>query len=75
MPINLQINPKNTLDIIKLETEIDKIDLIYDYYVTKINSKELNYKIIFNGSPKKFLQIMDEKNIEINIDNEIWKIK
>ena len=38
-------------------------------------NKELNYKIIFNGSPKKFLQIMNEKNFDIDIDNEIWKIK
>ena len=61
--------------MVKLEKEIDNIDLVYDYYVTKINSKELNYKIIFNGSPKKFLQIMNEKNFDIDIDNEIWKIK
>ncbi len=75
LPINLQINPKNTTDIINLEKEIDNIDLIYDYYVTSINSNELNYKIIFNGNPKKFLQIMSEKNIKIEIDDEIWKIK
>ncbi len=75
LPINLQINPKNTVSINNFESEIDKIDLIYDYYITKINSKELNYKIIFNGSPKKFLQIMRERNITIDIDNEIWKIK
>lgn len=75
LPINLQINSKNTKDIIKFETEIDKIDLIYDYYITKINSEKLNYKIIFNGSPKKFLQIMSEKNITIDMDDEIWKIK
>ena len=75
LPINLQINPKNTNDIINLEKEIDKVDLIYDYYVTSINSDELNYKIIFNGNPKKFLQIMSEKNIKIEIDDEIWKIK
>lgn len=75
LPINLQINPKNTSEMVKLEKEIDNIDLVYDYYVTKINSKELNYKIIFNGSPKKFLQIMNEKNFDIDIDNEIWKIK
>ncbi len=75
LPINLQINSKNTDEIIKFEKEIDKIDLVYDYYVTKINSENLNYKIIFNGGPKKFLNIMREKNISIDIDNDIWKIK
>ncbi len=75
LPINLQINSKKTDEIIKFEKEIDKIDLVYDYYVTSFNSENLNYKIIFNGSPKKFLNIMKEKNILIDIDNDIWKIK
>ena len=75
LPINLQINPKDTLKVIKLENEMDKIDLIYDYYVTSISNKNLNYKVIFNGSPKQFLKIMNEKNIIINIEDEIWKVK
>ena len=54
---------------------MDKIDLIYDYYVTSISNKNLQYKIIFNGSPKQFLKIMNEKNIIIDIENEIWKVK
>ena len=75
IPINLQLNPKDTLKIINLEQEMDKIDLIYDYYVTSISNKKMNYKIIFNGSPDMFLKIMREKGISIDIQNEIWKIK
>ena len=75
LPINLQLNPKDTLKIINLEQEMDKIDLIYDYYITNISSNNLNYKIIFNGSPKQFLKIMKEKNIIIDFENEIWKIR
>ena len=75
LPINLQLNPKDTLKIINLEKKMDKIDLIYEYFITNISSKKINYKIIFNGSPKQFLKIMSENNIEIVIENEIWKIK
>ena len=75
LPINLQLDPKDTLKAISLEKEMDKIDLIYDYYVTSISNKKLYYKIIFNGSPKQFLKIMSEKNIVIDIDNGIWKVK
>ena len=75
LPINLQLNPKETLKIVNLEQEMDKIDLIYDYYITNISRDNLNYKIIFNGSPKQFLKIMNEKNITIDIENEIWKIR
>ena len=75
LAINLELNPKKTLDIINLEKEMNKIDLVYDYYITSISNEKLNYKIIFNGSPKQFLKIMREKNIVIDIDNELWKIK
>jgi len=75
LPINLKLNSKDTLKIVNLEREMDKIDLIYDYYVTSISNKNLNFKIIFNGSPKQFLNIMSERNIKIDIENETWKVK
>ena len=75
LPINLQLNSKDTIKIVNLEEEMDKIDLIYEYYVTNISSENINYKIIFNGSPDQFLKIMKDKNIKIDIENEIWKIK
>ncbi len=75
LPINLEVNSKETLKIINLEQKMDKIDLIYEYFITNISSKKINYKIIFNGSPKQFLKIMSENNFDIVIDNEIWKIK
>ena len=75
LPINLKLNSKDTLKIVNLEREMDKIDLIYDYYVTSISNKNLNFKIIFNGSPKQFLNIMSERNIKIDIENEPWEVK
>ncbi len=75
LPINLQLNSKDTLKIVNLEKAMDKIDLIYEYYVTNISSNNINYKIIFNGNPNQFLKTMKEENIKIDIENEIWKIK
>ena len=75
LPINLQINSKDTLKIVNFEKDMDNVDLIYDYYVTSITNKNMNYKIIFNGSPKQFLKIMEENDIDIDMENEIWKIK
>ena len=46
LPINLQLDPKDTLKAISLEKEMDKIDLIYDYYVTSISNKKSNYSIM-----------------------------
>ena len=75
LPINLKLNSKDTQKIINLEREMDKIDLVYDYYITSISNKNINFKIIFNGSPKQFLNIMRERNIGIDIENETWIVK
>ena len=75
LPINLKLNSKDTQKIINLEREMDKIDLVYDYYITSISNKNINYKIIFNGDPKQFLNIMSERNIGIDIENESWIVK
>ena len=75
LPINLQINSEKTLELTNFEKAIDLIDLVYDYYITSISNKTINYKIIFNGSPRQFLKIMEEKNIKINIENETWKVQ
>ena len=43
LPINLKLNSKDTIKIVNLEREMDKIDLIYDYYVTSISNKKLKF--------------------------------
>ena len=48
LPINLQINSKDTLKIVSFEKEISKIDLIYDYYVTSISNKKMNFPCLKN---------------------------
>ena len=75
MVLNVKINSNDTLKISNFEKILFKTDLIYDYYVTSISNKKMNYKIIFNGSPDMFLKIMKEKDIIIDIENEVWKIK
>ena len=39
------------------------------------NVYNVNYKIIFNGSPKKFLSIAEKNNFIIDTEKQIWKVK
>ena len=75
LPINLKISSKDVKKIINLEKNMDKIDLISDYFVTSLNNENTTYKIIFNGSPIKFLTLMNDYDIKVDIKNEIWKVK
>ena len=58
-----------------IEKKLANIDLIYDFYILKFNNKNNIYKIIFNGSPDKFLKIMNNNNYEFDIQNQIWTLR
>jgi len=75
LPITISINSKNYKKIIELEETLDNIDLIADFYILKFNNKNIQYKIIYNGSPKTFLNNMANKNFDLILKNDIWTIK
>jgi hypothetical protein len=75
LSLTISIGNRNNLEISKFEEILDNTDLIYDFYIYKINNKNNFYKIIFNGSPDHFLKIMKDKNYEFDIQNQIWTIK
>ena len=59
----------------KFEEVLSNGDLIYDFYIFKINNKSNVYKIILNGSPDHFLKIMKDKNYDFDIQDQIWVLK
>ncbi len=75
LPINLQISSKKNQEFLNLENKMNEIDLISNYYITSLNNELITFKIIFNGSPKQFLNAMNNNGIKIDTDNEIWKVK
>ena len=56
--------------------DVDKIEKrILEAGRERQEAKELNYKVIFNGSPKQFLKIISNNGININTSKQIWEIK
>ena len=51
------------------------MNLVYDFYIHKLNNKNVFYKIIYNGSPDHFLKIMKNKNYKFDIQDQIWALK
>ena len=48
------------------------MDLIYNFYIYKFDNKNNFYKVIFNGTPSKFLEVMQDQNYFFEIKNKIW---
>ena len=75
LPIRLSINSDYYIHTNKFEQKLNEIDLVASYEIERLNSKFMVYKIIFNGTPDKFLKIMKIKNFNLDTSDEIWKLQ
>ena len=75
LPLTLSINSRNHKKITKLEETFEKIDLISDFYILKFDSEIIQYRVIYNGSPKTFLNDMSKNNFDINMVNSVWTVR
>ena len=75
LPIRLSINAEDMKFSEKLEKNLSSIDLISEFKIEVFNNKEIVYKIIFNGSPNKLLDIMSLYDFKIDSSKKIWKVK
>ena len=72
LSLNISIDNSNNIKISKFEKILSNIDLIYNFYIYKFDNKNNFYKIIFNGTPDKFLKVMRDQNYNFEIKNKIW---
>ena len=75
LPITISINSKKNKKIIELEKALDSIDLVASFNILNFNSESIQYKITYNGTPNIFLNDMREKNLELEMKNNLWTLK
>ena len=75
LPLTISIKSTDYKKIIYLEETLNSIDLISNFYILKFNNKFIQYKIIYNGSPKTFLNDMNNKYFDLEIENNVWTVK
>ncbi len=75
LPITVSINSRSHKKIMQLEETLTNFDLISDFYILKINSETIQYRVVYNGSPKNFLNNMNKNNFDLDTKNKIWIIR
>ena len=75
IPLTISVKSTEYKKIKELEKTLNSIDLVSSFYILKFNNLNTFYKIIYNGSPKTFLDNFTKKNISLIIENNIWKIR
>jgi hypothetical protein len=54
---------------------LDEIDLVGNFSIISFNKDFIVYELIFNGTPKNFINIMKDKNFSFDIQNKVWILK
>ncbi len=75
LPINLSMNSLEFKKNDQFERFLSSIDQVSKYSIKSFNNNNVNYKIIFNGSPKQFLSIAEKNNFIIDTAKQIWKVE
>jgi len=74
-PLTISIESSRHKKIKEIENSLYDLDLVLNFNISKFDNNNIFFKIIYNGSPKKFIQEMEKKNIKMINKNQIWKIK
>ena len=75
LPVTISISSNEYKKTQKIERILDDNDLVSKFYIHKFNSQNIIYKIIYNGSPKIFLNDFNKENFDLDMKNNIWIIK
>ncbi|WP_415307914.1 hypothetical protein ABXT47_04365 [Candidatus Pelagibacter sp. Uisw_099_02] len=75
LPLTISIESINYKKLMSLEETLANIDLISNFYILKFDNKFTQYRIIYNGSPKTFLNDMNKKNFNLIMENNVWAVK
>ena len=75
LPLTISVSSKEYDKIEKLEVILNRNDLVSDFYILRFNNQNTFYRIIYNGSPKTFLNNFTNENVELVKQNDIWSMK
>ena len=73
LPLTIFINSTQHKKIQILENGLNELDLVSSFEILKFNNQNIYFKIIYNGSPNRFISEIQMKGIKINTQNQIWE--
>ena len=74
LSLTVSVNSKSINKIQNFENNLSQMDLVSSYDILKFDNQNIYFKVIYNGSPKKFLDEMKKRKIIIERQTQSWKI-
>ena len=73
LPLTISIDSTQHKKIKILEHALNELDLVSNFEILRLNNNNIFFKIIYNGSPNRFISEIKNKGVEINTENQIWE--
>ena len=71
----VQIENKDLNISSRFEKTLNEIDLINAYSINRFDKDFIFYEIIFNGTPKNFINIMESKDYNFDTQKKVWVLR
>ena len=75
LPLTLSLSSKNYDKIKLFEKTLDNLDLVSSFMVLSFNNENIFYKVIYNGPPDKFFNEIEASGLNLEKNNQTWKIQ
>ena len=75
LSLTILVKAKNYKRIKDLEKNLNELDLVSSFEISKFNSQNIFFKIVYNSSPDKLINDLKKKNIIIENKNQVWEVK
>ena len=75
LPILIQLDAKNYNLSSKFEEILNEIDLVNNFSIISFNKDFIIYELVFNGTRKNFINVMQEQNFNFDTQNKVWILK
>ena len=75
VPITIKIKNDDLKKSNNFELFLNEIDMVSDYSVEKFDKEFIFYQVLFNGTVQNFINIMKNKNYNLDTQKKIWMIK
>ena len=75
LPITLSLSSKDYYKINLFEKILEDLDLVSNFMILSFNNKDIFYKVIYNGSPDKFINEIEASGLNLEKNDQTWQIK
>ena len=75
LPILIKFKNNDTKKSMQFETILNDIELVNDFFIKRFDKEFIFYEILFNGTVQNFINIMQNKDYNLNTQKKVWTVE